>query len=70
MDCIFIIQQRSREHFNLLLVLSYNFNNFVTSAEYNVMTPWRWRRCIETCRSVYDIQNIINIYMLCICWSG
>ena len=38
----FIIQQRSREHFNLLLLLSRNFNkcnNFVTLTEHKVKNP-------------------------------
>ena len=30
--CTFITQQRSREYFNLLFLLSCNFNNFVTVA--------------------------------------
>jgi len=29
----FIIHQRSREHFNLLILLSCNFHNFVTLAK-------------------------------------
>ena len=63
----FIIQQWSCEHFNLLILLSCNFNNFnnfVTLTKYKVKTPWRWCRCIETCRSAYDIENIINIYVV------
>jgi len=51
----FIIQQRSREHFNLLISVSCNFNNFVTSAKYKFKTSWRWCRCNETCRSAYGI---------------
>ena len=35
----FIIQQQSREHFNLLILLSSNFNNFVTLTKRNVKTP-------------------------------
>ena len=27
-----------------------------------VKTPWRWCKCIEICRSAYDVQNIVNIY--------
>jgi len=53
----FIIQQRSREHFNLLILLKYNlnnFSNFVTLAKRKAKTQ-RWCRCIETCRSVYNI---------------
>jgi len=57
----FIIQQRSREHFNLLIVLSCTFNNFVTLAKYKFQTPWRWCIRSETRRSIYGIQNIINI---------
>jgi len=29
----FTVQQRSREHFNLLILLSCNFDNFVTLAK-------------------------------------
>ena len=29
----------------------------------NVKTPWRWCRCIETCRSAYDVENI-KIYVV------
>jgi len=28
-----------------------------------VKTPWRWCRCIETCRSAYDVENI-KIYVV------
>jgi len=35
----FIIQQRSREHCSLLILLSCNFNNFVTLAKCKVKTP-------------------------------
>jgi len=35
--------------------LSYNFNKIVILAKYKVKTPWRWCRCIKTCRSAYDI---------------
>jgi len=34
--------------------LGFNFN-IVTLAKHKVKTPWRWCRCIETCRSAYDI---------------
>jgi len=52
-----MFQQRSREHFNLLILFSSKFNNFVTLAKHKVKTPYR---CIETCRSAYGIQNIVN----------
>jgi len=39
LQIVFIIQQRSREHFNLLTLLSNNFNNFVASFKYKVKTP-------------------------------
>ena len=29
-----------------------------------VKAPWRWCRCIETCRSACDILNIINMYVV------
>jgi len=32
-----------------------NFQNLVTLAKYKVKTPWRWCRCIETCRSTYNL---------------
>ena len=32
----FIIQQRSREYFNVLILLSCNFKNFVSVAKYTV----------------------------------
>jgi len=51
----FIIQQRSRKHFNLLILLSCNLNNFVALAKYKNRTSWRWSRCIETYRNAYDI---------------
>jgi len=54
----FIIQQQTLEHFNLLILLRCNFNNFnnlVILAKYKVKTPWRWCRCIEANRSTYDI---------------
>jgi len=38
-----------------LLILSCNFNKFVTWAKNKVKNVWRWRRCIETCRSAFDI---------------
>ena len=60
----FIIQQWSREHFNLLILSSCNFNNYVTLAKNKIETLWRWRRCIEKCRSAYDIENIVNIYVV------
>jgi hypothetical protein len=60
----FIVQQRSRGHFNLLILLSCNFNNFVTLTKHKFRTPWRWCRCIETCRSAYRIQNIVYIYVV------
>jgi hypothetical protein len=50
-------------HFNLLILLICNFNNFVTLAKHKVKIPWRWCRCMETCRSTYGIQNIIYIYI-------
>jgi len=28
---------------------------FITLAKSKEQTPWRWCRCIETCRSTYDI---------------
>ena len=34
----FIIQQQSSEHFNLLILLSCNFNNFVTLTKHKVKT--------------------------------
>ena len=52
-----------RTRYNLLILLSCNFNNFVTLAKYKVTTPWRSWRCTETCRSAYDIIYIyIYIY--------
>jgi len=39
LQIVFIIQQRSRENFNILILLSYNFNNFITLAKYKVNTP-------------------------------
>ena len=60
----FIIQQQSCEHCNLLILLSCNFNNFVTLAKYKVQTSWRWCSCIETRRRAYDIYNMINIYVV------
>jgi hypothetical protein len=38
-DMYFIIQQRSSEHFNILILLRCNFNNFVTLSKYKVYTP-------------------------------
>ena len=35
----FMVQHRSREHFNVLNLLSCNFNNSVTSAKHKVKTP-------------------------------
>jgi len=35
----FFIQQKTREHFNLLILLSSNFNNFVTLAKHKFKTP-------------------------------
>ena len=29
----------------ILILVSWNFNYFVTSAKHKVKTPWRWRRC-------------------------
>jgi len=63
LQIVFYHSQWSREHFNLLILLSCNFNNFVTWAKYKFKTPWRWCRYIETFRSAYDIWNIINIYV-------
>jgi hypothetical protein len=54
---ISIIQYNSREYFNLL-ILSCKFNNCVNLAKHKVKTPWKWCRCIETCRST-DIQILI-----------
>jgi len=28
----------------------------VTSAKQKIKIPWRWCKCIETCRSTYDIK--------------
>jgi hypothetical protein len=42
-----------------------SINNFVALAKHKDKTAWRWCRCIETCRSAYDIRNIINIYICC-----
>jgi len=39
--------------------LSGNFNKFVTLAKHK--TPWRWCRCIETCKST-SIYRILLIY--------
>jgi len=36
---------------------------FTTSAKQKDKTPWRWPGWIETCRSAYDIQNIVYIYV-------
>ena len=43
---------------------------FITLAKLKDKNPWRLRGCSETCRSTYDIYNIVNIYMLLIDWSG
>jgi len=37
----FVIQQLSREHFILLILLSCKFNNFVTLAKHKFKTPCR-----------------------------
>ena len=39
MRLYFITQQRSSEHFNLLFLSSYNFNNFVTLASTRLRLP-------------------------------
>jgi hypothetical protein len=36
---LFSTGQRSREHFNLLILLGCEFSNFVTLGEYKVKTP-------------------------------
>ena len=58
LQIVFFIRQRSRDHFNLLILLSCNCNNlnkFVTVAKHKVKTVCRWCKCIETCSSAYGI---------------
>ena len=43
------------EHFNVLILLGYNFNNSVTLSKHKVKTAWRRCRCTETCNSAYGI---------------
>ena len=46
------------EHFDLLLLLSCNFNhsnNFVSLLKHKFKTPCSWCRCTETCSSAYNI---------------
>jgi len=47
----FIIQHRTCENFNPQILLSCNFNNFVTLTKHKLKIPWRWCRCNETRRS-------------------
>jgi hypothetical protein len=54
----FIIQQRSREHFNLLILLRCKFNNFVTLAQYKDKTPWRWCKGVSKHVAVLTILHI------------
>jgi len=56
------------QQFNLLILLSGNFNKFVNLAKHK--TPSRWCRCPETCRSTYDIKNIIDIHCICCAFVG
>jgi len=38
------------------IIKKIDFTKFVvTLAKQKNKTPWRWCRCIETCRSAYDI---------------
>ena len=38
---------------------------FVNLAKQKDKNPWRWCRCIEICRSTYDIWNTLYIYICC-----
>ena len=48
----------------IYLLLSYNINNFNNLNNFvphKVKTPWRWCRCIETCRSTSTYKILIHI---------
>ena len=50
----------------------YSCRDYVTVAKYNFGIPWGWYKCIETCRSDYNINfvKIKNIFVLYIVgWS-
>ena len=66
---IVIIQQRSHEHFNLLILLSCNFNNFVTLASRRLRLPEDDADALKHI-GVLTIYKILLMYLLCICWSG
>jgi len=36
----------------------------ITLTKLKEKTPWRWRRCIEQCRSTYDIHKIVTLLAL------
>ena len=65
----FIIQQRRSEHFNLLILLSCNFNNFVTLASTRLRPPEDDADALKHV-GVLTIYRISLIHMLCFCWSG
>jgi hypothetical protein len=65
----FINLQRSRKHFNLLILLSCNFNNFVTLASTSLRPPENDADALKHV-AVLTIHKILLIYMLCIGWSG
>jgi hypothetical protein len=64
----FIIQQRSHEHFNLVILLSCNFNNFVTLAK-NLVKTLDDADALKHV-AVLTVYKRLLIYMLWICWYG
>jgi hypothetical protein len=65
----FIIQQRSREPFNLLNLLRFNCNNFVALANTKLRIS---EDDVDGLKHVaeFTVYRILLTYMLCICWSG
>jgi hypothetical protein len=70
-DVDFIIQQRSCDHFNLLLLLSCNFNNFnnfVTLASTSFRTPEDDADALKHV-GVLTIHKILSMYKYICCVS-
>ena len=67
----FIIQQRSREHFNLLILLRFKFNNFVALAKQNfTISSDEGDADALKYVGVLTIYRILLMYMLCVFRSG
>jgi hypothetical protein len=63
-ECSTTVEQAETQ-LRVVVPIEEEYINNVTSAKYNFGTPWGWNKCVETCRSDYNIY-IVKIYILCI----